>query len=59
MKTPKNRSGAADSRVCGGGYTPPEIFMERIEIESGFAQSLTPSDGGQIDDLEDWENWDN
>lgn len=43
-----------------GGYCPPEIAVERIDIECGFAGSLTPSGGDdkQIDDLDNWEDWD-
>ena len=47
----------------GNSYTPPEIFIQTVTVESGFAASIgisSPDDDSlpQIDHLENWDNWD-
>lgn len=53
------------SRFGGGGnsYTPPDVSIHTITVESGFAGSLTISapddtDLPQIGGVDDWDNWD-
>lgn len=59
MKAMKFNPPVHGDRDSGGGrYAPPEIFVERIEIESGFAGSATPG-GDQLEDLDNWDEWDN
>lgn len=65
MKAKKTTSIALNDSIFrqGGGssYTPPEISIHALIVESGFANSLSitsPDDDlPQIDDLENWDKW--
>ena len=53
-----------DSEGGGGNsYTPPDVSIHTITVESGFAGSLTigapdDTDLPQIGGVDDWDNWD-
>ena len=52
-----------DSEGGGNSYTPPDVSIHSITVESGFAGSLTigapdDTDLPQIGGVDDWDNWD-
>lgn len=65
MRTKKDRSTALNGSILSGvgfAYLPPEISIQTVTIESGFANSISISspdddDLPQIEGLDNWDNW--